>query len=246
MDHPHVLALEGATNFRDLGGYTTADGRQVKHGLIYRSAALAGLSAADIAALAALPLRTVADLRGTREIAIVPSPVIPGCANLPLVIQPMIGASLRDLLQRREATGEDVVGILAQAYAAYVTDHLPIYRRLFDLILQAERLPLVFHCTAGKDRTGVGAALLLTALGVPEEQVIADYRATDRYWDRNHALPEGTSKEVADAFLGTHTGLMLDTLAAAAAPFGSRDALFEEGLGLDAARLGALRAMLLD
>lgn len=246
MDHPRVLALDGVTNFRDLGGYATADGRRVRHGMVFRSAALAGLSARGIAQLQDLPLRTVADLRGTREITIVPSPAIPGCENLPLVIQPRIGASLRDLLQRREATGEDVVAILAQAYATYVTEHLPVYRRLFDLILEAGRLPLVFHCTAGKDRTGVGAALLLTALGVPEDQVIADYRATDRFWDRNHALPEGTTPEVADAFLGTHTQLMLDTLAAAAAPFGSRDALFEQGLGLTPARLDALRTLLLE
>jgi len=246
MDHPSVLSLDGVTNFRDLGGYTTADGRRVKHGVVFRSAALAGLSAADIERLAALPLRTIADLRGNREITIVPSPAIPGADNLPLVIQPRIGSSLRDLLQRQEATGEDVVAILRQAYATYVTEHLPVYRRLFSLILDAERVPLVFHCTAGKDRTGVGAALLLTALGVPEEQVIADYRATDRFWDRNHALPEGTSKAVADAFLGTHTQVMLDTLAAAEAPFGSRAALLENGLGLDAARLAALRAMLLD
>lgn len=246
MDHPRVLALEGVTNFRDLGGYTTADGRRVKHGMVFRSAALAGLSAGDIEYLAGLKLRTVADLRGTREMAVVPSPAIPGCENIPLVIQPRIGASLRDLLKRQEATGEDMVAILAQAYAAYVTEHLPVYRRLFDLILDAERVPLVFHCTAGKDRTGVGAALLLTALGVPEEQVIADYRATDRFWDRNHALPEGTSKVVADAFLGTHTPLMLQTLAAATAPFGSREALFGQGLGLTPARLDALRALLLE
>jgi protein-tyrosine phosphatase len=246
MDHLRVLALQGVTNFRDLGGYVTADGRRVRHGLVFRSAALRSLTAADIEQLAGLPLRTVADLRGTREITIQPSPAIPGCENLPMIIEPRIGASLRDLLQRQQATGEDVIAILAQAYATYVTEHLPVYRRLFDLILDAERLPLVFHCTAGKDRTGVGAALLLTALGVPEEDVIADYRATDRFWDRNHALPEGTSKAVADAFLGTHTQVMLDTLAHAAAPFGSRDALFEQGLGLDAARLAALRERLLD
>ena len=246
MQHPRVLALEGVTNFRDLGGYATRDGRRVKHGLVFRSAALLHLTAADIAHLAGLPLRTVADLRGTREIAVQPSPAIPGCENLPLIIQPRIGASLRDLLTRQQATGEDMIAVLAQAYASYVTEHLPVYRRLFDLILDADRLPLVFHCTAGKDRTGVGAALLLSALGVADDDIIADYRATDRFWDRNHALPEGTPKAVADAFLGTHTQVMLDTLAQAAAPFGSREALFEHGLGLDAARLAALRERLLD
>ena len=246
MEHPRVLPLQGVTNFRDLGGYATHDGRRVKHGMVFRSAALRSLTAADIDRLASLPLRTVADLRGTREITIQPSPAIPGCENLAMVIEPRIGSSLRDLLKRQEATGEDVVAILAQAYASYVTEHLPVYRRLFDLILDADRLPLVFHCTAGKDRTGVGAALLLTALGVPEEDVIADYRATDRFWDRDHALPEGTSTEVADAFLGTHTQVMLDTLVHATAPFGSREALFEQGLGLDAARLARLRGLLLD
>lgn len=246
MEHPRVLALEGVTNFRDLGGYTTADGRRVRHGLVFRAAALRGLSEADIARLSALPLRTVCDLRGTREVTMVPSPAIPGVANLPLTIEPRIGASLRDLLRRQEATGDDVVAILRQAYITYVTDFLPVYRRLFDLVLEAGRVPLVFHCTAGKDRTGVGAALLLAALGVPEDQIIADYRATDRLWDRNHALPEGTTKVVADAFLGTHETVLRDALAAAEAPFGSRAGLLEHGLGLDPARLAALHARMLD
>ncbi|HYF09670.1 MAG TPA: tyrosine-protein phosphatase, partial [Acetobacteraceae bacterium] len=205
-----------------------------------------GLSAADIARLAALPLRTICDLRGTRECAAMPSPAIPGAVNLAMTIEPRIGASLRDLLRRQEATGEDVVAILREAYIAYVTAFLPVYHRLFDLILEESRLPLVFHCTAGKDRTGVGAALLLTALGVDDEHIIADYRATDRFWDRNHALPEGTSQAVADAFLGTHTPVMQAALAAAEAPFGSRAALLEQGLGLDSRRLAALRAKLLD
>ena len=246
MDHPRTIALDGVTNFRDLGGYETRDGRRVRHGMVFRAAALRGLTAADIVRLSALPLRTICDLRGTREMAMMPSPAIPGAEYLPLVIEPRIGASLRDLLRRQQATGEDVIAILRTAYITYVTEHLPVYRRLFALILEADRLPLVFHCTAGKDRTGVGAALLLTALGVAEDHMIADYRATDRFWDRNHALPDGTSPAVADAFLGTHTDVMRDALAAAEAPFGSRAGLLEHGLGLDATRLAALRAKLLD
>ena len=164
---------------------------------------------------------------------------------VPLPIEPRVGASLRDLLRREEATGEGTYALLQAAYAAYAGEHLPRYRALFAQLVDG-RLPLLFHCSAGKDRTGFGAALLLTALGVPRETVVADYLATNRIWRREHALPPDTPEAVRDALLTAHRPLLEGALAQAVRNYGSSERLLEEGLGLDTARLRALRGTMLE
>jgi len=244
-DLPRVIPLEGASNLRDLGGWRVADGRRLRHGIIFRSASLARLTEADVATLAELRIRTVCDLRGEREAEYAPSRLPRSAEHVPLPIEPTVGASLRDLLAREASTGEDVVLLLGRAYIDYVTTHLGQYRRMFDLLLQPERHALLFHCSAGKDRTGLGAALLLTALGATRETVVADYVATDRFWRREYALPAGTPKPLADALYETHPHLLHAALDSAIERYGSEAALLEHGLGLDARRLTALREMLL-
>ena len=245
---PRVVALQGCSNLRDLGGYRVADGRTVRFGLVFRSASLAALTEADLRAFGGIGVRTVCDLRGEREAARAPSrlPADGATKVVRLPIEPRVGASLRDLLAREEATGEDVRDLLRTAYTAYATDHLPRYRALFDLLLRDERLPLLFHCSAGKDRTGFGAALLLTALGVPRETVAADYLATNRIWKREHALPPNTPADVRDMLLAAHRPLLEDALDLAVSSQGGLDALLEKGLGLAPPRLARLRERLLE
>ena len=243
---PRAVPLEGASNLRDLGGWPAAGGRRVRPGLVYRSATLARLTEADQRQVQALGLRTVCDFRGARESAAAPSRLPPGAGRVALPIEPSVGASLRDLLAREAATGEDVVLLLGRAYRAYGTEWLPAYRRLFDLLLEPGRTPLLFHCSAGKDRTGFGAALLLLALGAPLEAVIADYTATDRLWRRDYALPAGTPKPISDALYGTHPHLLEEAIEAAIRPYGTQEDLLEYGLGLTPARLASLRDLLLE
>ena len=249
---PRVVPLEGCSNLRDLGGYRAADGRRVRMGRVFRSASLAHLTEADLARFGTLGIRTVCDLRGVRERGRAPSRLpgrnAPGnvLEVVPLPIEPRVGASLRDLLRREEATGQDAYALLQAAYAAYAGEHLPRYRKLFALLLEDGRLPLLFHCSAGKDRTGFGAALLLTALGVPRETVMADYLATNRIWRREHALPPETPDAVRDALLAAHRPLLEGALAQAVESHGSLERLLEDGLGLHPARLRALRGAMLE
>ncbi|TDG33464.1 tyrosine-protein phosphatase [Paracraurococcus ruber] len=243
---PWAVPLEGASNLRDLGGWPVADGRRVRRGLVYRSATLDGLTVADQAQVAALGIRTVCDLRGEREAAARPSRLPPSAERVALPIEPAVGASLRDLAQREESTGEDVVALLRQAYLDYASRFLPVYRRMFTLLLEPGRTALMFHCSAGKDRTGLGAALLLTALGATRQVVMDDYLATDRLWRRDHPLPPGTPKPLGDALLATHPALLEEALDTAVAAHGGVPLLLECGLGLDAARLAALRDTFLE
>jgi protein-tyrosine phosphatase len=177
-----LVRLDGARNFRDLGGYHTRDGQNVRRGVLFRSDGLDGLSAADVAVVAGLGLRTVCDLRGELEAAARPDVVIDGAE---LIAVPM-----------GEATADhgDLIALVAGGEMAEVTDAdmADIYRsilgrfaipvgRLVSLAADPGRRPLVFHCAAGKDRTGVAAALLLGAVGVPVDSVLDDYELTNRY-----------------------------------------------------------------
>ena len=245
---PRVIALQGCSNLRDLGGYRTADGRRLRMGRVFRGASLANLTDADLARFAALGIRTVCDLRGVNESGRAPSRMPdsdpPEVVALP--IEPRVGASLRDLLARNATKGEDMYAVLQTAYSAYAGEHLPRYRRLFELLLEGGRLPLLFHCSAGKDRTGFGAALLLTALDVPEETVMADYLATNRVWRREHALPPDTPAALRDTLLTAHRALLEQALTQVVERYGSRERLMADGLGLDAAGLQRLRDTLLE
>ncbi|WP_419897316.1 tyrosine-protein phosphatase [Roseomonas sp. USHLN139] len=243
---PRVVALQGATNLRDLGGYATADGRRTRFGLIFRSAALGGLTGDDLATIGALGLKTVCDLRGLHEAERAPSRLPPGVAALPMPIEPTVGASLRDILARGQATGEDVLSLLAQAYAAYATQKLPVYRALFATMLEPGRLPLLFHCSAGKDRTGFGAALLLTLLGVPRASVMDDYLATNGLWRGERVFPPGTAPEVAQTLMRAHAPLLDAALERALAGHASIEDFAKAALGLEAPRLRALRESILE
>jgi protein-tyrosine phosphatase len=243
-DLPRVLALEGASNVRDMGGWTGADGRLVRLGRVYRSAALGGLTEADTAILAATGLGVVCDLRGESERRMAPSR-LPGVAVHALPIEPSVGGSLRDIAARRGATGEDVMVLMRAAYTAYALDWSHRYRAMFDLLLQDNAPPLLFHCTAGKDRTGFGAALLLSALGVEREAVRADYLATNRLWRGDSRLAATLPPVVADVLLRVHVELLDLAFAVIDREFGGFDAYLEQRLDLGPARRESLRARLL-
>ena len=202
-DLPRPVALAGASNVRDLGGWPAAGGR-VRFGRVFRAAALSGLTPADAAALAGLRVRTVCDLRGTAERAAAPSRLA-AVAVHSLPIEPSVGASLRDILDTRDATGEDVLTLMRAAYTAYALDWAHHYRVVFDLLLD-EREALLFHCSAGKDRTGFGAALILTALGTPRDAVMTDYLASNQLWQGDAQIAAGLPPEIAAHLLLVRAG----------------------------------------
>lgn len=244
---PRLVRLAGCSNLRDLGGYRGADGRTVRFGRAFRSASLASLTDGDLAVVGRLGLRTICDLRGAHErqhaVSRLPNPA-PEVVTLP--IEPTVGASLRDIQARGEATGEDVLSLLTQAYTAYATTKMPQYRALLELAAAPDRLPLLFHCSAGKDRTGFGAALLLTALGVSRQDVMEDYLATNRFWRGEHSLPPGIPDVVAQTLQRAHASLLDTALDTVMHAHRDTDAFLDASLGLDPARLAALRDILLE
>ncbi len=179
-----LVALEGSFNFRDLGGYPARDGRVVRWGRLYRSDALHELTAGDVARLRELGLRTVVDLRTERELARSGrGPLEPedlAFHHLAVVKEEAVpdrvprGAPVGESIAAPAPSGDD----LAERYLWYLEVGSDAIARTLELLGSADHYPLVFHCAAGKDRTGVLAALVLDIVGVDRETIVADYVIT--------------------------------------------------------------------
>jgi protein-tyrosine phosphatase len=241
---PFVVELAGVSNLRDLGGYRTADGRVVRRGLVFRSAALAMLTDADMAVVAALGLRTICDFRGVEESGRAPTRLA-GPRIVPLPIEPTVGAGLRDILATKDATGEALQAVLERAYVAYALSSLHQYRTLLELVAEG-CTPLLFHCSAGKDRTGFGAALLLTALGVPWDTVVADFEATNRLWRRDTVQANDLPPAIRETLLRAEPAFLAAAFDGAVGQYGSIDAYLAEALGLDTAGRERLQTIMLE
>ncbi len=180
--HQRLLPLQGGRNFRDLGGYRASDGRTVKWGLLFRSGSMHGLTEADYRTLESLNIRVVCDFRDTTERSEEP-------VSWPASGAPRVLSTDYEVDRRFFPAGSPQNWTADQARIAMVTSYPRLlkqfngqYRRMFAELL-AGHAPLAFNCTAGKDRTGIAAALLLTALGVSRTTVIEDYLLTNRYLD---------------------------------------------------------------
>lgn len=164
------LHLEGSVNFRDLGGWPAAGGRRVRSGRLFRSDALHRLSDADVVRLRdGVGLRTLIDLRASHEIA--------SEGRGPLAAPPVAYHHLPFFDGARADPGRDAERDLAAIYFQMLGfASRPIAHALETLA--ASPGPAVFHCAAGKDRTGVLAAVVLGALGVADADIVADYAET--------------------------------------------------------------------
>jgi len=171
------VELQGAVNFRDLGGYTTKDGHHIKWGKIYRSADMSKLTDQDLTTLAERKIAYDVDLRGTQESKQAPDRMNP---NTDYILCPAGSDNVGNMMQSfKGKTHGDSIMVDYYSNTTYLADR---YKPFFGkLLAMPEDKSLVFHCTAGKDRTGIGAALLLYSLGVPYETIMKDYEASNYY-----------------------------------------------------------------
>lgn len=194
-----LLPLEGGRNFRDLGGYQTVDGRTVKWGHIFRSGVMHELTGNDYSYLADLGIKSICDFRDARERDEEPTLWKAGDVDYKFFADPPerdprenpMFAALLD----PESSSEDIKLAMAKGYSDIAKSEIEGYTAMFKE-LSAGRVPLAFNCSAGKDRAGTAAALILTALGVPEDTVVFDYSLSDKYVDYMEAFmsPEKRAK----------------------------------------------------
>ena len=240
--HDRSLRLSGASNFRDLGGYTGAGGQSVRWRRLFRSDHLAALSRHDTEAFQRLGVVRAFDFRGVHERAAVPYD-LPGVTQHALPIEPTVVQRMKDLLDAGEAvTPAHTVELMQHTYRAFVHDNAGRFAALFSHMLQSDA-PLVFHCTAGKDRTGFAAALILLALGVPRTVVMQDYLLTNEYY-RMPPLPDARApREVLNVLWRVQAEFLDAALHAVDHDFGGVDAYLAGELGLrgpERARLAEL------
>ncbi len=234
------LNLEGASNFRDLGGYVTGDGRAVRWRQIFRSNHLGHLTDADIAIVRQLGVRSAFDFRGREE----RTAALCGLADITvhsLPIEPTVVAALRARLAAGRLTAEDALEIMRESYRNYVRLSTDSFRRLFAHLLE-DRAPLVIHCTAGKDRTGFACALILHALGVPDDVIADDYLLTNRFYRRDPAASTDLPDEVRDAIGSVHASFLAAGFEAVQTGYGGLEGYLRDGLGIGEPERAALQA----
>tara|TARA_B100000424_G_C22945492_1_gene503266 strand:+ start:530 stop:1417 length:888 start_codon:yes stop_codon:yes gene_type:complete len=178
-DHRKIV-LDGTSNTRELGGYKTEDGRSLKWGVLYRSDKLSELTDADQEYLLQLGIKRVIDFRSSEEKQNEPDqlPNTLKYIEMPIeadgAIRPKVEAILKGDLN------EDVGAILVETNKEFISDFSGVYKGFIESLIENQE-PTLFHCTAGKDRAGFAAALVLLAVGVPEKIVIEDYMKTNKY-----------------------------------------------------------------
>ena len=179
------LPFTGAHNFRDLGGYKTEDGRRIKWGKIYRSDNLHSLTDEDVKYLSRLNIKSVVDFRSDEERESEPDRLTPDMTQvlLPIKFQPkeLDDETLKNLMENLTFGTLDSSNLLVDFNIVIVKDFADEYKKFFRHVIENNAEPIVFHCTAGKDRAGFASAMILTVLGVPREKVIEDYLLTNTY-----------------------------------------------------------------
>ncbi len=242
------LGFAGPTNFRDLGGYAGAGGARTRWGRLFRSDALA-LEDQDLELFTALGIRTVYDLRRDSERETAPSR-LPVGAHAVESIELISDGSPPPAVDALLADGES---FLADIYLHMLETSASGVGYILTGLADSSRLPAVFHCTAGKDRTGIVAALVLTVLGVAEEDILDDYELTSRYRrrDRMDAISErlrtesGLAPEVAAGILRTPRWAMQSALAELKRRYGGIEGYLTGPGGADPSVPGELRNLLL-
>lgn len=172
---PRRLPLARGRNFRDLGGIATADGRQVRTGRLFRADDLNALCEADLDFLAAIPIATVIDFRAESETKRHPDK-LPDSVRRHLLF-PIVPGQLEPWNPDEGLRAKGGLGFMRDIYRSLVLDecNIAVYRKFFHYVREAECLPLLFHCSAGKDRTGMAAAFILFSLGVDQKSIMCDY-----------------------------------------------------------------------
>lgn len=194
--------------------------------------------------MSALGLTRVCDFRGAQERTVHPC-ALPGATVHALSIEPTVVQGMQSLLASGQVlTPQATVELMEQTYRDFVHDNSPRFAQLFDHLLHDDT-PLVFHCTAGKDRTGFAAALILTALGVPRTVVMQDYLLTNDFYRQPKTTSTFASQEVLDVLWKVQARFLEAALQAVESGYGTVDSYLEKVIGLDSVQRRRLQQLYL-
>ena len=182
------LPLEGSDNFRDLGGFPAADGRQVKWGMFYRADKLSDLTERDLRYLNSINLQTVVDLRSEEEVAGAPDVLPQGVdyVHLPIYNEAEDTNNIKGRIMEGLFPQDEADNLLVEVNKLLGSSEAYRFQPFIDLVTGGDGVPLAYHCTSGKDRTGFATYLILHTLGVDSALIFDDYLMSNYYrFDRN-------------------------------------------------------------
>lgn len=249
------LGLVSAVNLRDLGGYPTNDGKRIKWGLLYRSGTLSDLSPVDASALAATGIKTICDFRSTIEAEAAPDDAaLFGAQHVPMPLDADHSSMRR--LQIALFRPTRLRALLTESYRDIMIErNAGLIGRFLRLVADADNLPLLFHCTAGKDRTGIAAMILLSLLGVPDDVIAADYSISNAFYRNFREYVSRTVRKLGwigvnvddlHPLLVADPALIYDALEGIRGRYGSVETYAVERAGIDALTIAKLRDTLLE
>ncbi len=255
--HLRVLPVDGGNNFRDVGGYATADGHHIRWGQLYRSASLGQVTPQGFAYLQSLGIGTEIDFRSTEERKADPNIWPAGMTVVTYADDYANPANaMAPLFANGTPTPDQARAMMAQFYRVMPFQFAGQYKRLFRQIVDGHT-PLVYHCSAGKDRTGVASALILTVLGVSRETATQDYLLSNQYFhpvmpkpgtpvDPQMAAFSRLPPGVVQALMGVDASYLQAAFAAIDAREGGMTRYIHEDLGLSDADIATLKTRLLE
>ena len=249
-----LVPLEGTFNFRDLGGYKTENGFRVKWGRIFRSDNLANLTPRDHRTLQSMNLKLICDFRSSSEVRHTPDS-IPGNGRIEYLHLPMILGTVDAVEAMKRIEKKDLDWLtpsyMTDGYLKNIEHSADKWAVVIQRLIQ-DQDPLVFHCSAGKDRTGICAGLILLALGVPKETVLFDHGLSNHYLEaflpRVYRYFESLGLDTGrlDPYLSAPREAMLCVLEHIHASYGSVSAYLKQKAGIDQEQIETLKSSLLE
>ncbi|MDG2303312.1 MAG: tyrosine-protein phosphatase [Candidatus Binatia bacterium] len=256
---PPAETFEAIANFRDLGGHQTTTGRRLRRGVLFRSGHLGRATDDDVAELQRLGIRRVFDFRTQADIAADGADRLPnGTQHVQLPMpDPAAGEDIRTLIAKNATDGlEEIFGNgraekLMTRGAAHIVRHRPEpYTRFMHGLCEADALPALFHCSAGKDRAGWAASVVLLAVDVPDDEVIEQYLLSNLAAERlRQNLTERDARTwggVLQPLLEVRPEYIEASFEAMRERWGDFDSYLRDGLGVSEAQRDQLRAKLLE
>ncbi|WP_010096607.1 tyrosine-protein phosphatase [Ornithinibacillus scapharcae] len=250
------VKMEGSFNFRDLGGYETTDGKRVKNGMLFRSGNLSRITETDKNRLREMGIKNICDLRDNDEVNKHPDPILEGVTwnHIPLIKDEEVVRQPGDLNQFETKLMNSKPGEMLLSLNREMISNTLEFRRIFQLLIDNPTEPMLFHCMAGKDRTGVVAALLLSLLRVPREVIEEDYLYTNNLLEEiergftaiGYILPSHIDREVVKAIYEARIDYIRAFFDEIEKKFGDVDIYLSQGIGLSEEEITLLRNHLLE
>jgi protein-tyrosine phosphatase len=252
-----LLKIPGVINFRDLGGYQTRTGQTVKWGQLYRSGDLSKLKPRGLDTISDFGLYAVLDFRSNYEAERRPSRVPEGLQEIHLPVMDQvnrdISQQIRERLKNKEYEGFDPDGLILKAYQQFATEFTPAFKTFIQTVLHARGSPVLWHCSAGKDRTGYAAAILLRLLEVDQSVIYQDYLLSNQYVRRinGQILPAIIARgykayKMISPLMSVQKNWLRASFESIDNEWGSFDDYLRDGLALNPSEVQQMRANLLE